>query len=149
MFATTTGRLGKLGRAGVIAGAVAAAAVTAAAAPTSASAYVGETRSIPSYHGASGSAKLTAFRTYGTAKATVTLRRGSNSYCVYVQAAPYLSLGADGGWKQVPDSRTCSTSTSYYTDSMFLGYDGIKFRICQDIPYAADTCGSVAYIRGS
>jgi len=112
-----------------------------------AAAYVGETRSIPSYNGAYGSATLTSFHVYGTAKATVYLHRGSNKYCVYVQAAPYLVLGLDGGWKEVSGSRTCSSSTSYYSDSMFLGYDGLKFRICQAIPYHTDSCGSNAYIH--
>lgn len=112
-----------------------------------ASAYVGEVRAIPSLNGASGSATLTSFSS-GHAKATVRLWRGTNSRCVYAQAAPYAWLAVDGGWKEVPGSRTCGSSTSYYSDSFFLSYNGLKFRICQNNPWAADACGSSMRISG-
>ena len=109
-------------------------------------AYVGEARSV-SYAGASGTATLTRF-SGGTAKATVRLNRGSSSRCVYVQAAPYAYAAVDGGWKTVSGSRTCGSSTSYYSDNFHLAYNGIKFRVCQDVSLASDTCGSVTYIKG-
>jgi hypothetical protein len=91
--------------------------------------YVGQEKDIPSFRGASGEAKLTY-------------------YCVYVQAAPYLTLGLDGGWKEVPGSRTCGSATGFYSDHTILGYSGLKFRICRAKPLASDPCGDVVKIAG-
>jgi hypothetical protein len=97
--------------------------------------------------GASGTATLTSFGN-GRATATVSVQRGSNSHCVYVQAAPYAIAALDGGFKTVVGSRTCgSTVRATYSDRFYLAYNGVKFRICQE-DRLSDTCGSSVNIRG-
>jgi len=127
--------------------ALTASAAFSAAVGNTADAYQGETRAIPSLQGASGSATLQSFGN-GRAYATVTVRRGSNSHCVYAQAAPYAIAALDGGFKTIPGSRSCgATANGTYTDRYYLAYNGVKFRLCQE-DWLADTCGSSVNIRG-
>lgn len=112
-----------------------------------AQAYQGETRAIPSLQGATGSATLVSFGN-GHSYANVTVRKGSNSHCVYAQAAPYAIFALDGGFKTIPGSRTCGgTAYGTYSDSYSLAYNGVKFRLCQE-DWGWDTCGSSVNIRG-
>ena len=112
-------------------------------------AYVGESRPIPNFNGASGRATLDAYSSSRgvSSRSTIHVKRGSNQYCVYVEAAFYTILGLDGGWNIVQRSRTCSSTTVVYSASSFLSYNGMKYRICQDIPFRVDTCGAAVRIR--
>jgi hypothetical protein len=111
-------------------------------APATSSAYVGEGKSLPYFHG-SAYVKVTGWAPSGTA----TWRYGSGSYCVYIQYKHTAILGVDGSWHRLTsDNCGAYTSSASWSQPTSLPYNGIKFRLCQNVAYLADPCGDAVNI---
>ncbi len=120
------------------------AAFTALSVASPASAYVGETKTIPSYNSTSGRATLTGFYSgysSGSYSAKVTYTQSTGA-CMYIQAKPVARWATDGSWKR-KTSNTCSsgTRTFSFSDNFYLNYDGVKIRFCRDLSWQSDSCG--------
>lgn len=110
-------------------------AMTAAAQP--ASAYVGESKTLPSTSFASGSVKVTGYAPSGTA--TWTYKGGGR--CVYIQAKHTSIWGKDGGWDRLTSDNCGGTRSVSWSKSTSAAYNGIKFRLCQNVNNGLDNCG--------
>lgn len=109
-----------------------------------ASAYVGETKTVPSYNSTSGKATLTGFHSgYSSGSYSVKVNYTQNTgACMYIQAKPVARWATDGDWKRKTNN-TCSTGTRTlsFSDTFYLGYDGVKVRFCKDLSWQSDSCG--------
>ena len=142
MSTTSTHRSPRLvARLGALVVALFAVLATLSAAGGPASAYVGETKTVPTYNSTSGRATLTSFSSSGYYAVKVTYTQNTGA-CMYIQAKPVARLATDGSWKR-KTSNTCSTGTRTvsFSDSFHLNYDGVKIRFCKDVSWDTDSCG--------
>lgn len=78
----------------------------------------------------------------GSAGGSLYINNTRRYACVYMQRAPVARFALDGDWKRSSPDRCSGSGTYGWSDSFRLAYDGFKFRLCRNVAYRPDTCGS-------
>lgn len=136
--------------AAVLAGTALVGATGAAQASPGVTTSVGQSGNI-AYADTAATVQLTGFRSgyaSGSWNANVWMHKYTGSGCTYIQAKPVASAALDGDWKR-KTGNMCGAG--YYSaavsDTFYLAYNGVKFRVCKDV-FGADPCGSSVTIYG-